>query len=236
VGQESRSDKALQWLVYAPVGASAVLRDMAPGIVTMLAGRGKNEIDKTFNKAESKVTHYRQIGQLAVMFGPAAVRRRVETGIQGAWMVADGTAQRFFGSTPEPPMPPTRSASSTPPAASSAAPAPAPAPTSAPSTAPAPSDEQARAERLAARPFSGIAGATGMTGSPAPAATPAPPTANDAPAVETLAIPNYDGLSASQVVDRLVGLPRDALEAVRAYESGHRARRTVLGKISQLTA
>ncbi len=49
-----------------------------------------------------------------------------------------------------------------------------------------------------------------------------------------LAIPGYDSLSASQVVQRLDGLDPTELEAVRAYEVSHRARRTVLSKADQL--
>lgn len=49
-----------------------------------------------------------------------------------------------------------------------------------------------------------------------------------------LAIPGYDTLSASQVVQRLAGLSGDELEAVRDYESGTRGRRTILSKIGQL--
>jgi hypothetical protein len=49
-----------------------------------------------------------------------------------------------------------------------------------------------------------------------------------------LAIPGYDSLSASQVVQRLAGLSRDELAAVGEYESSHRARRTVLTRVSQL--
>lgn len=49
-----------------------------------------------------------------------------------------------------------------------------------------------------------------------------------------LGIPDYDSLSASQVVSRLRGLVPDELDAVRAYESANRARKTVLNKISQL--
>jgi hypothetical protein len=55
------------------------------------------------------------------------------------------------------------------------------------------------------------------------------------PSAATLKIPDYDELSASQVVQRLDGLQRPDLEAVRAYEEAHRARRTILFKIEQLT-
>ena len=41
------------------------------------------------------------------------------------------------------------------------------------------------------------------------------------PSVEALPIPDYDELSASQVVERLDGLDHDSLEAIRRYETEH---------------
>lgn len=51
-----------------------------------------------------------------------------------------------------------------------------------------------------------------------------------------LAIPEYDNLSASQVVPRLDGLTADELEAVRRYERKHRHRKTILNRVAQLQA
>lgn len=59
---------------------------------------------------------------------------------------------------------------------------------------------------------------------------------SSAPAAAALGIPDYDELSASQVVERLDGLQTGELDAVRAYEEAHRARRTILYKIEQLTS
>jgi hypothetical protein len=56
----------------------------------------------------------------------------------------------------------------------------------------------------------------------------------DAPDRDELPIPGYDALSASQVVERLIGLAPTELDAVHAYENAHRQRRTILGKIEQL--
>ena len=53
---------------------------------------------------------------------------------------------------------------------------------------------------------------------------------------DTLAIPDYDSLSASQVVPRLDSLALDELELVRQYESAKRGRKTILIKIAQLQA
>jgi hypothetical protein len=81
---------------------------------------------------------------------------------------------------------------------------------------------------------------------PAPAPSPTPPpdaawetsppaSSGDVPSVDALPIPDYDELSASQVVERLDGLDRESLDAIRRYESEHRGRNTILGKIAQLS-
>jgi hypothetical protein len=78
---------------------------------------------------------------------------------------------------------------------------------------------------------------TGTSRPPRPAAafssTPSTHTDRTVPS-SSLAIPGYDALSASQVVQRLAGLSSDELEAVRRYELATRGRRTVLTRVSQL--
>lgn len=54
------------------------------------------------------------------------------------------------------------------------------------------------------------------------------------PASSELAIPSYDSLSAPQVVQRLAGLSREEVAAVRAYEAATRGRRTILTRAEQL--
>jgi hypothetical protein len=71
-----------------------------------------------------------------------------------------------------------------------------------------------------------------VTPPPAPASP--PPPSPPAPPVDGLAIPGYDALSASQVVQRLAGLSGDELEAVRSYESATRGRKTILNRVEQL--
>jgi len=74
------------------------------------------------------------------------------------------------------------------------------------------------------------------TAAPSTAAPPAgaAPTGEGGSAAD-LPIPGYDGLSASQVIERIGGLPASALAQIRAYEAAHRGRRTVLASIDQLT-
>ncbi len=78
---------------------------------------------------------------------------------------------------------------------------------------------------------------TGAAAAPAaaPVTRPAPAArTGHVPAADTLAIPGFDTLSASQVVQRLDGLSRPELVAVRAYESAARGRRTILNRVDQL--
>lgn len=90
---------------------------------------------------------------------------------------------------------------------------------SVPGATPAPTD---------AEPSSPISASASVTSIAAP----------DEPSIDsdTLAIPDYDSLSASQVVPRLDSLSLDELELVRQYESAKRGRKTILSKIAQLQA
>jgi hypothetical protein len=118
-------------------------------------------------------------------------------------------------------------------------------------------------EQIAGRPSSngassnGAAASNGSSPSPAPApASVAPITSapsavadlhavaaeaaatvpHSGPEAAELAIPDYDSLSASQVLPRLSGLSIEELEAVRAYEAAHRGRKTILNRVAQLQA
>jgi hypothetical protein len=85
---------------------------------------------------------------------------------------------------------------------------------------------QSRAERT----YDDLLGSGSSVPKPGAAMGPEHP---ERPADE-LAIPGYDSLSASQVVQRLAGLSREELTAVGEYEEAHRGRRTVLTRIRQL--
>lgn len=70
-----------------------------------------------------------------------------------------------------------------------------------------------------------------------PASRPSPDPAapnGHVPTASSLAIPGFDTLSASQIVQRLDGLSRGELVAARAYEASNRGRRTILSRIDQL--
>jgi hypothetical protein len=116
-----------------------------------------------------------------------------------------------------------------------------PAPEPPPAARPRPRPAQPRPARAPAATTNGHHGADpveslDLTVEPDGAVGAVAPPSAEAAAEGRLAIPGYDALSASQVVERLAGLTGDELAAVRQYEAEHRRRRTILGKIEQLSA
>lgn len=87
----------------------------------------------------------------------------------------------------------------------------------------------APAAPAASAPQSAAAPARAAQATPASNGTPV--TVHDA---QSLAIPGYDSLSASQVVQRLAGLNPAELAAIGSYEAAGRGRRTILNRVAQL--
>ena len=202
MSDNGKTDRALDLLVYAPVGVALYLRDTVPTFVNLFVSRGRAELGQRRQQAQDQVAQARAMGEFAVNFGGPKVREHVEKGIALARKSAEsvlggaGDEDRVTDEADDDPSP-----------------APAPRP-----------DRAAANSRAASRPAGESTNtSTATTAAPAPAAT-------------TLVIPDYDELSASQVVERLDGLPASELDAVRAYEEAHRARRTILYKIEQLTS
>jgi hypothetical protein len=200
VSDNGKAERAVDLLVYAPVGVALYLRDTVPTFVNLFVSRGRAELGQRRQQAQDQVAQAKAMGEFAVTFGGPKVREHVEKGIA----LARKRAESVLGGAGD--------EGGVPDAADDV-----------PSPAPAPRPARAAANsRAASRPAGGSTATTTTTAAPAPAAT-------------TLVIPDYDELSASQVVERLDGLPASELDAVRAYEEAHRARRTILYKIEQLT-
>jgi hypothetical protein len=183
------AERALEILVYAPVGLAMYLRDTVPTFVNLFVSRGRSEIGQRRHQAEGQVSQAKAMGEYALEFGGPKLREQVEKGLA----VALKGAEAVLGTVGESGEPTTQSA---PPTATEPI-----KPTATPPV-------ETAAER---------------------AATLKPP-------APTLGIPDYDELSASQVVERLDGLQPSELAAIRDYEEAHRARRTILFKIEQLTS
>ena len=199
MSDNGKTERALDLLVYAPVGVALYLRDTVPTFVNLFVSRGKAELGQRRQQAQDQVAQAKAMGEFAVNFGGPKVREHVEKGIA---LARKGAESVLGGAGDEDGVPDAAEGVQSP--------------------APAPRPDRAAANSSAASPPAGESPATTTT-APAPAAA-------------TLVIPDYDELSASQVVERLDGLPASELDAVRAYEEAHRARRTILYKIEQLTS
>jgi hypothetical protein len=221
-----RAEKAVETLVYGTVGLALYVRDTAPSFIKLFVARGKNELGQQAPKAvPDPLAQVRTLGDLAAQGAPqilrvfgdqvGRLRERAEDVIAG------------FGTPPGTP--------STPPPYSPAPPAGARSgsQSAGPSSAPTPVPSAATAAAAAAASATGTEHAETDDGPSSWRPAAAAPSSGGT--VTGLAITDYDELSASQVVDRLEGLPRHELDAIRDYERAHRARNTILGKIDQLT-
>ena len=191
---QKTAERAIDLLVYAPVGVALYLRDTLPTFVNLFVSRGRAELGQRRQQAQGQVAQAKAMGEFAVNFGGPKVREHVEKGIAMARKSAEAVLGGADGDELGDDVPP-----------------PARHAPSEPTAPPSPS--------AASQP----AGESSTTKSAAPKAA-------------TLGIPDYDELSASQVVERLDGLRAGELDAVRAYEEAHRSRRTILYKIEQLTS
>jgi hypothetical protein len=203
---KDRIEHTLEVLVLAPIGAGLYIRDMGPTFVNMFVARGRAEVDRRQAQVQQRTTTAKSIGQVAMTFGVPVVRQRVGREVDSARQ----RAQTFLGSIGGSDAPEPKSA-----------PRPAPKPAPKPAAA-APAPPPARV--IPAAPKASESNGAQTNGS------------NGSAAGDSLPIPGYDALSASQVVERLAGLSPTELDAVRSYEGAHRKRRTILGKIDQISA
>jgi hypothetical protein len=180
------ADKAMEYLVYAPIGFAVYLRDTAPSFLKVFVARGRSVLDEQRKSVGDQLGQARAVGEFATTRGGPHVGRIVTDGLSQVRERTEGVIDALGTLLGRP------------------------------ATPPAPSAPGAAPER----------------GTPAPTSWAPPSTAGNG---RHLAIPDYDELSASQVVEHLDGLSREDLDAIREYETEHRARNTVLGKIEQLT-
>jgi hypothetical protein len=215
--QQNPIDKAVDLLVFAPIGVAMFAKDTVPTFVKMFVARGQTEIEHQRKHLRDQAHQYRTVGRFAWRYGAPEVRRQAEETLDGARRRAEQT----FAGLVVPRVPATY------------------APT------PAPTEPAANASNgNGTRPFAPLRPVPTVPAEPQSSAaatarrdtraTPDKHATPDAPDVASLPIPDYDELSASQVVERLDGLASDELNAVRAYETAHRGRNTILGKLAQL--
>jgi len=199
-------EKAVELLVFAPVGVAMFAKDTLPTFLKMFVARGHTELEQRRRELAEQAHQYKTIGRFAVRYGGPEARRQAEATLGGARRQAgatvDGVRRKAQASL------------------SGIAPA-----------RPAADRNGSGRDTGGDRARPPAAPRARERSSPTENGRTRPP--DDAGA--TLPIPGYDQLSASQVVARLDGLAPDELDTIRTYESAHRGRNTILGKIAQLT-
>jgi len=221
-------EKALDLCVYAPVGAALYVRDMLPMMTGMFVSRGKRELQgkKTpptpppvpADEVKRRIDESVGVAKVVAESGFGVAKDVAGAGIGVARDVAGSALKGLIENRPGTPRP---NGAATPAASTQPAPPAAPA-----ESGPEDAAEPAAAPEAPVSPVSPVV-SEGVPDSEAGADL-------TVPEVDELAIPDYDELSASQVVERLEGLDAGELEAVRRYEAAHRGRNTILGKIAQL--
>jgi hypothetical protein len=243
--RQSPLDQVLDLVVFAPLGLAVTIAEELP----QMAEKGRARLSQRTSVA-------RMVGQLAVAEG----RRRLGVNPPGAMSAAAGgsasaggsaaggsDAAGAGGSAPA-------GAGGSAPAAGGSAPAGAGGGATTTSARSAPTGRLTGSSRTATGPDRRPAGGGqgGVTAEPSSGAAPidgTPRPSSDGAGGETgrsaaekgqapvsgdLAIPGYDSLSASQVVQRLASLSPAELDAVRRYEAANRGRRTILARVTQL--
>jgi len=210
-------------LVHMPIGFAVMawkrvpeFVSTVPDLVGQAVAKGCAQLAGAEERLSEEMRKARMIGQVAVTFGGRQLRREVDARLRDARQAAGGVAGNLVGLGGD--------------GANGAGAAGAPK-VSASATPTAPVSPPARSAPTRKAPTKAT-GARQATKAAAPAKRARRPAASAA----ALAIPEYDGLSASQVVSRLSGLTTEELRAIRSYEEGSRGRRTVLVAIDRLLA
>ncbi|HLH29282.1 MAG TPA: hypothetical protein VKW77_10215 [Acidimicrobiales bacterium] len=205
-GGERLGEKLLDLLVFVPTGIAVSVAEELP----KLAARGRERLGVPVSSA-------RAVGEFAVRAGEKQLRR------------LSGQPPPMRPRRPVPtshaagrPVPPAAGVVPEEERVGSAVPVPQSGAGSGAVSGPAGGPRSPRSEREAT---------TGTARGPRVAPRPGD---GNVPPVSALAIPGFDTLSASQVVQRLDGLSREQLVSVRAYETSTRGRRTILNRVDQL--
>lgn len=220
---EAAVDQAMDAFVYAPIG---------------LVFDGPALFPKLVEKGRTQVQVARMMGKMAVQMGQSEAEKRLSATegplreVFAAMGVVPPEPTRDQAPDPEPTVTSTRSTKTSAPRAARPA---AKASTKKAGTKKAGTKRPATKRPATKRAATKRAVTTSPTSKRAAARTrPDPEPVVEVVAVTTLGIPDYDSLSASQVVKRLRGMDTAALDAVRAYEAATRARKTILNRIAQI--
>jgi hypothetical protein len=73
---ETPIEKAVELLVYAPIGLAMFAKDTVPTFMKMFVARGHTEVSQRRKSANTQAGNYKTIGQMAVKYGGPEVKRQ----------------------------------------------------------------------------------------------------------------------------------------------------------------
>jgi hypothetical protein len=110
---ETPIEKAVELLVYAPIGLAMFAKDTVPTFMKMFVARGQTEVSQRRKTAGTQAGNYKTIGQMAVKYGGPEVKRQAEAAAEIVRRRAEETLATLAAATtpPAPPAAPARPAS-----------------------------------------------------------------------------------------------------------------------------
>jgi hypothetical protein len=75
--ENERVNRAIELLVFAPIGVGLYMRDLAPSVIKMFVARGRAEVDRRQEQVKQHVTTARSFGEVTVAFGLPMLRNKI---------------------------------------------------------------------------------------------------------------------------------------------------------------
>src|SRR4051812_4199966 len=109
---EKPIEKAVELLVYAPIGLAMFAKDTVPTFMKMFVARGHTEVTQRRKSAGTQAGNYKTIGQMAVKYGGPEVKRQAGAAAESVRRRAEETLAAVAAATaaPEPDAPSARPA------------------------------------------------------------------------------------------------------------------------------
>ena len=121
---ETPIEKAVELLVYAPIGLAMFAKDTVPTFMKMFVARGHTEVSQRRKSANTQAGNYKTIGQMAVKYGGPEVKRQAGAAAETVRKRAEDTLSSIAAAAAPPaapsrpdPAPAPRAATPAPPAA-----------------------------------------------------------------------------------------------------------------------
>jgi hypothetical protein len=103
---ETPIEKAVELLVYAPIGLAMFAKDTVPTFMKMFVARGHTEVTQRRKTAGTQAGNYKTIGQMAVKYGGPEVKRQAGAAAENVRRRAEETLSTIAAATATPPAPP----------------------------------------------------------------------------------------------------------------------------------